>query len=192
MTRAGADPADAVVGCVVLAAGSSRRFGSDKRAYRLPNGLTLLEQTLAVLQPAFEHRVLVLAPGDTSLAAQFRANWHIVMAADASEGMGHSLAAAVPHFRAWSATVIALADMPWITMKTLQLIRRTLTPDTLVVPFYKGQRGNPVGIGAAYFPELADLRGDAGARMLFQRHADHMVRLDVSDPGILQDMDTPP
>jgi molybdenum cofactor cytidylyltransferase len=180
------------IGCVVLAAGSSQRFGSDKRNYRLPNGLTLLEQTLAHLQSVFDQRILVLRPDDTSLAAQFGNDWKIVSAADAPQGMGHSLAAAVPHIRTWSAAVIALADMPWVSVNTLQAIIQAVATDNLVIPHYRGQRGNPVGIGANYFHELIQLQGDTGARVLFQHHSDKVIKLEVKDPGILQDMDTPP
>lgn len=180
------------IGCVVLAAGSSQRFGSDKRKFQLPGGYTLLEQTLTRLQPAFHKRVLVLRPGDETLAAQFSDRWKIVIASEARKGMGLSLAAAVPEFQGWSGAVIALADMPWIANATLHSIIQTLTSDALVIPHHQGQRGNPVGIGANYFPELAQLQGDTGARTLFQRYVNKVVNLEVPDPGILQDMDTPP
>lgn len=180
------------IGCVVLAAGTSRRFGGDKRNYKLPNGLSLLEQTLANLYPQFRERVLILRPGDGVLAMQFQSQWKIVIAIEASEGMGRSLAAAVPSMQNWDGAVIALADMPWIAPGTIQHIIETLTPASLVVPHHQGQRGNPVGIGANYFPELSQLQGDTGARTLFQRHADKVIKLDVPDPGVLQDMDTPP
>jgi molybdenum cofactor cytidylyltransferase len=107
-------------------------------------------------------------------------------------GMGHSLAAAAPYFQAWPGAVIALADMPWVSSTTLQAIAQALTPDSLVVPHYQGQRGNPVGIGSRYFRELMSLHGDTGARALFQRHADKVIKLEVPDPTILQDLDTPP
>ena len=61
----------------------------------------------------------------------------------------------------------------------------------LVAPFHHGQRGHPVGFAAEFGPELLSLRGDAGARDLLARHASALTRLDVDDPGILIDVDTP-
>lgn len=185
-------PSTPAIGCVVLAAGSSRRFGSDKRVHRLPNGLTLLEQTLTNLHDVFHQRMLVLRPGDEELALRWQARWKIVVANDAGLGMGHSLAAAVPYFQAWPGAIIALGDMPWVSTATLQALAQALKPDSLVVPHYQGQRGNPVGIGSDYFQELALLQGDTGARTLFQRHASKVIKLELPDPGILQDLDTPP
>lgn len=178
------------VGCIVLAAGSGTRFGSDKRLARLGEA-TLLEHTLKTVAPCFEERVLVLRAGDEALGQRFAADWRIVIAAEAARGMGHSLAAAMDCSTGWDGTVIALADMPFVRAATYAALRAALAPDKLVVPYYRRQRGNPVGIGSDYFAELARLQGDQGARLLLQTHAASVLRLDLEDPGILRDIDTP-
>ncbi|HEY0962700.1 MAG TPA: nucleotidyltransferase family protein [Pseudomonadales bacterium] len=188
MTRAPAG-----VGCIVLAAGSATRFGSDKRLAEFA-GDTLLARTLATLNSVFTQRVLVLRADDATdetLARRFGKDWLVVRATDAGKGMGNSLAAAMACTADWNGAVVALADMPFVRPVTCATIAARLTADTLVVPFHRGQRGNPVGIGSRYFSELATLRGDRGARELFERHAAALVKLDVDDPGILRDIDTP-
>ena len=181
----------ATVGCIVLAAGGSKRFGADKRRHVLPNGMTMLEQTLHTLQQVFAKRVLVLRADDADLAAQFGDDWQVIAAADAALGMGHSLAAAVPATKGWEGAVVALADMPWIKADTYKAIMQALRPQHLIVPFHQGQRGNPVAIGSDYFPRVATLQGDSGARQLMQKFSECIVHLDVDDAGILQDLDTP-
>jgi molybdenum cofactor cytidylyltransferase len=82
--------------------------------------------------------------------------------------------------------------MPRVAPATIAAIAASLRDNTgIVIPFYRGRRGNPVAIGAAYRDELLQLTGDVGARALFQRHAAQVVRLDVDDPGVLADVDTP-
>lgn len=178
------------IGCIVLAAGSSTRFGGDKRLARFGSG-TLLEHTLGNIAPIFHKRILVLRTGDEALGKRFAADWQIVLAAEAAKGMGHSLAAAMALTGEWGAAVVALADMPFVLSSTYEAVRVRLTTDNLVVPFYRDQRGNPVGIGKRYFQELAHLQGDQGARQLLQKHAAAVVRVDVEDPGIVRDVDTP-
>jgi molybdenum cofactor cytidylyltransferase len=185
MTRASAG-----IGCIVLAAGAGTRFGSDKRLAQL-NGVILLEHTLANIAPAFHKRVLVLRPGDEALGIRHAAGWQIVLAANAGKGMGHSLAAAMALTGDWDGAVVALADMPFVQTATYEAVRALLSTDNLVVPYYRDQRGNPVGIGKRFFPELARLQGDQGARLLLQQHATAVVRVDVEDEGILRDIDTP-
>lgn len=179
-------------GCIVLAAGSSRRFGSDKRQFMLPTGSTLLEQTLATVRAVFDHRVLVLRADDDELAARYRADWQIVLASHAALGMGHSLAAALPVVQDWSGAVIALADMAWVQPQSFRALQAASKPDALVVPFHQGERGNPVAIGSDYFSKLANLQGDSGARQLFGEFSDKVIRLELDDPGILRDMDVQP
>jgi molybdenum cofactor cytidylyltransferase len=61
----------------------------------------------------------------------------------------------------------------------------------LVAPFHAGRRGHPVGFAAGLGAELLAANGDAGARDILARHASSLTRLDVDDPGILIDVDTP-
>jgi molybdenum cofactor cytidylyltransferase len=180
------------IGCIVLAAGSSKRFGSDKRLYRLPSGTGVLQQTLENLLPLFRQRILVLRPDDTELAMQHGKDWQIVVAAQAGLGMGNSLAAAMQATRDWQGAVIALADMPWVLPATVCRVRDALTPDTIVVPTWQGRRGNPVGIGCDYFARLAALQGDSGARQLMQEFSARLVKLEIDDPGLVRDLDVRP
>jgi len=184
-------PVDYRIGCIVLAAGHSRRFGADKRQARLPGGRTLLDHTLSSIPSSFLDRILVLHPGDEALAQDYSEHWQIVIADKAELGMGHSLAATIALASDWDGAVIALADMPWISPGTYLMVKETVRPENLVLPYFGEQRGNPVGIGRNFFPILANLEGDRGARGLFQRHPESVVRLMLGDAGIVKDIDTP-
>lgn len=183
-------PQPAGVGCIVLAAGTGARFGGDKRQAVL-GGKTLLESTLGKIVPVFQKRILVLRAGDDALGSRHAGDWQIVLATEAGKGMGYSLAAAMALAADWDGAVVALADMPFVQTATYQAVRVQLTPTNLVVPYYRAERGNPVGIGRRFFADLASPQGDQGARPLLRQHAAAVLRVDVEDPGILRDIDTP-
>jgi len=178
------------IGCIVLAAGYSRRFGADKRQARIADDTTLLDLTLASIPPLFATCVLVLHPGDELLSERYSSRWQAVLAANALLGMGHSLAAAIPGVEGCEGAVIVLGDMPQVQESTYRAITDRLDSGNMVVPYCQGERGNPVGIGAAFFPELALLEGDQGARVLLKRHSAAVLQLEVGDVGILLDADT--
>lgn len=177
--------------CIVLAAGRSLRFGSDKRLASLEDGRCLLDATLASIPGIFARRLLVLQKGDEALALRHCPPWTAVHAIDAGHGMARSLAAGLSAATSCKAAVIALADMPHINAETFQAIASLAQKDCIVVPRYKGLRGNPVAIGADFFVELLDLQGDQGARVLLDTRANAIRWLDLQDPGILRDVDVP-
>ena len=49
-----------------------------------------------------------------------------------------------------------------------------------------------MGFAGRYLGALTALRGDAGARAVVAGAGEDLIRLDVDDPGILEDLDTPP
>ena len=177
---------------ILLAAGSSRRFGPNKLLAPLADGTPLAVAAARRLVAAVPEVVAVLRPGDVALAAALAAQGlRIVECAQAERGMGHSLAAGVAAADA-DAWLIALADMPAIKASTLAaLVAQLAAGAVLVVPFHNGRRGHPAGFAAKFGPALLALRGDTGARDLLTRHELSLTRLDVDDPGILFDVDTP-
>jgi molybdenum cofactor cytidylyltransferase len=178
------------IGCIVLAAGRSSRFGSDKRLAEF-RGQPLLLHVLDHMPDLFCSLTVVLAPGDEALAEHISRDWQIVFARSAKAGMGFSLAEGLATATDWDGAVVALADMPWIRQDTWLTIRNAVEPGNLVVPVYQGSRGNPAGIGRQFFSRLMQAGGDYGARELFRAEAGKLLKLEVDDPGILRDIDIP-
>ena len=178
---------------ILLAAGSSRRFGSNKLLAPSADGTPLAVAAASRLIAAVPENIAVVRPGDHVLAALLAGKGlRIVECADAEWGMGHSLAAGIAAASTADAWLITLADMPSIKISTIAGLSAQLQAGSaLVAPFHAGRRGHPVGFAAGFGAELLSLTGDAGARDLLARHASSLTRLDVDDPGILTDVNTP-
>ncbi len=180
------------VGVLLLAAGSSRRFGSDKRFAQLPDGRTLLNATLEnFLQSGLALRVC-LGADDSALATTLdKRGIDVVVCQSSAEGMGATLAEASRGFGDWSAVLVALADMPLIQPATIGRIATAAMPEQIVVPCFKGQQGHPVAFGSRFFHLLVQCKGDRGARWVIDRYPQAVSELAIDDPGILRDVDTP-
>lgn len=90
--------------------------------------------------------------------------------------------------------LILLGDMPLIGPETLARLVAAFDPASgraICVPVCQGRRGNPVLLGRRFFPEIARLSGDTGARNLIRRHEDCLAEVEVADPAIFLDIDTP-
>jgi len=180
-------------GVLLLAAGQGRRFGSDKRRASLPAGSSLLQSTIAsVIASGLPLRVC-LGPADVELQGTLEMRGvDCILCARAGEGMGATLAEAVAALpEDWDGVLVALADMPWIDPDSYCQVAASLCEDRIVVPRYRGQRGHPVAFPMDYVPQLAALEGDEGARRLLQAHQARIAWIDLDDPGIVRDVDTP-
>lgn len=184
--------ADDICG-ILLAAGASKRFGADKLMHPLEGGAPLATAALANLRTAVPHVIAVVRPGTAKLQNLLsEGGATVILCPDADEGMGASLAAAVRASGDVAGWVIALADMPYIRPETIAKIAASLAAGAaMVAPAYRGERGHPVGMSARFRPQLETLRGDAGARALLTQHAALLQLIEVDDPGVCRDIDTP-
>ncbi len=106
--------------------------------------------------------------------------------------MGASLACGVSSTPDATGWIVALADMPWVLPETIARVAAAVTEGAPVAaPFHRGERGHPVGFGRVCHSALAALTGDEGAKSIVAAHRDSLARIDVDDPGILRDVDTP-
>lgn len=178
---------------ILLAAGASSRFGSDKLLHILPDGTPLALAAASNLRGAGLHVIAVVRPDSRSLAASLEAiGARVVICEHASAGMSASLGCgirAAGDARGW---LIALADMPAIRPETIREVARRIEQGALIAaPCYRGVRGHPVGFNAQLREELLSLCGDEGAKSVLIRHRHATQLIDCDDPGTLQDIDVP-
>jgi molybdenum cofactor cytidylyltransferase len=107
--------------------------------------------------------------------------------------MGDTLAAAVQNLPAWQCALVALGDMPCIQPATYQILADGVSrnPAAIARPTFAGAAGHPVAFSSRWFAQLAECRGDRGARSLIAAHPDQVLMIPVDDPGIRVDVDLP-
>lgn len=178
---------------ILLAAGASKRFGSDKLLHPLAGGTPVAAAALANLRSVIPHVIAVVRPGVPVLENLLsEAGATVIPCINADEGMGASLATAVGASGDVAGWVIALADMPYIRPETIGKIAASLAAGAAIVaPAYRGERGHPVGLSARFRRQLEALRGDEGARSVLKENPGLVKLIEVDDPGVCRDIDTP-
>ena len=183
-----------MISAIVLAAGQASRFGQCKQLMPLGEK-TLLEHVLDnVRQSRVDDVVVVL--GDHAAAIQQQivfARERVIVNPDFAHGMSTSIQAGLRALPATTdAVMIVLADQPFVTSRTLDLLidEYLRTRPSVVIPTYNGFRGNPVIVDKSLFSEMMGLRGDVGCRAIFGEHAETIAKLPVDDRGVVTDIDT--
>jgi molybdenum cofactor cytidylyltransferase len=183
------------VAAIILAAGKSTRMGEAKQLLRLGAGTVLGQAIENVRRSRMDEIVLVLGSSADAIRRQLPISLleglKVVINPAYAQGMASSLQAGLSALDAQvDAALIVLADQPFIRPQTLNQIAQHSSRAQIVIPSYRGVRGNPVLLDRSMFAEVMALRGDVGCRALFSSHTERTLKLEVEDEGILLAIDS--
>ncbi len=90
--------------------------------------------------------------------------------------------------------LIALGDQPHLKTRTINALIRTFEGGKggIIVPSFRGTRGNPVIFDRKFKTELLNLRGDVGGRSIIENHPEDVRVVPVKSIGVVRDVDTWP
>ncbi|MGC1475389.1 MAG: nucleotidyltransferase family protein, partial [Terriglobales bacterium] len=182
------------IGAVILAAGTSARMGEAKQLLRLGEATVLNQVVNNVCGSSVDEIVIVLGhQAETIKQSIATESLKVVVNESYRQGMGTSLRAGLSALPSEvDAALIVLADQPFVRSATFdQIIDHYQQSNAqIVIPVYKGFRGNPVLLDRSVFPEVMALTGDIGCRAIFGNHPEGIAKVPVEDIGILLDLDS--
>lgn len=178
------------IGALVLAAGNSSRFGSNKLLFKI-NGKSVLERTLLALS-GFKFWKTAVVVSNTDFDDILGNHVEKILNKQISLGIGKSIALGTIYLRKEvSGILILLADQPLLTLDDIKKMTDVFLgdPTKIVACSVDGEIRNPIIFPTGYFDELIKLSGDRGARGLANSHIDNIVRVEV-DSSHLLDIDS--
>jgi len=179
---------------IVLAAGSSRRMGSQKLL--LPFGQSTLIETVIdqVLDSSVDRVMVVLGAHHEKIRdaisqkpVQFCHN------KAHKEGMLSSVICGIRSLPMdATCALIFLGDQPeipsFVTNTVINAYHEKLFG--IVIPIYGNRRGHPLLVDMKYRKEIENLDLEQGLRSLRHHFPDDVLEVEVNEPGILVDIDT--
>ena len=174
-------------GGIILAAGESSRMGADKALLDY-HGSTFLEHLIGLFLPRVSPVVVVLGHHAEKIRAAVPPGVTCVVNTQYQQGQLSSLQAgirAVP-----GDALVTLVDHPTVAPATIDAILGHASA-SLVIPRYHGRRGHPVLFSRSLLDEILALPVSASAKQVVRAHEHAALYLDVDDPGVLHDIDTP-
>jgi molybdenum cofactor cytidylyltransferase len=180
---------------ILLAAGESRRMGYPKPLLMI-DGKTFIEKISATMLAVVPRLVVVLGAHAKRIRPAIPHDERIVIVENPnySRGQLSSLKTGLDAVHADAAGVIVhLGDHPMVRVESFRAVvesfERTRKP--IVIARSGGQRGHPVIFDRSIFVELHSAPEGEGARHVVNADASRVEYVDVDDPGINLDLDTP-
>jgi molybdenum cofactor cytidylyltransferase len=189
------------VAVIVLAAGRSTRMGGPNKMLADANGQPLVVHAVkaALASQAVENVVVLGHMADQVKAAIVQAvptsRLRFVINADFAEGLSTSVRTGIAALgKDIDAAIVQLGDMPGVNSALLDRLMAAFSPvegRSICVPTVGGKRGNPVLWDRRFFPEIAKVEGDTGAKHLIGEHADLVCEVEMTGEAAITDIDTP-
>jgi molybdenum cofactor cytidylyltransferase len=185
------------IAILILAAGQSRRMGKTNKLLVPVDGKPLLRHTVEAALASNASDTLIVT-GHERHAVEALLDGTAVRTThnpDYAAGLSTSLKAGIAALPPGTdAAIVCLGDMPEIDSQLLDRLIDAFDPGqgrSIIVPTHNGKRGNPVLWSSAFFPAMAGLEGDVGARHLIGQHQEAVVEVPMATEASLLDIDTP-
>ena len=182
---------DGKPGCVVMAAGSARRFGGNKLAATV-EGTALIRRALSAVPAERFSRVAVVTQYPEILALARDFSFTPVLNSAPEAGVSRSIALGLAAIGDCPGALFLVADQPLLRRESVDALVTLWQrkPEGIAALGHGGVRGNPCLFPARLFPELLALTGDRGGAAVIRRHEGLISLLEV-DARELRDADTP-
>jgi molybdenum cofactor cytidylyltransferase len=186
-----------MLSAIVPAAGMSTRLGRNKLL--LPfKGQPLIARAVDTLMASEVDEIIVVLGHEADQVREAIANKGVRFVENPDYRLGLSTSvragfAAVP--AQTTGIMIYLADQPLLEAGEVDFLIRALAEaskanKSIVVPLFRGQRGNPVIVKATYKASLLAITGETGCRRLIKENPEQVLTVEMESDHVVRDVDT--
>lgn len=185
------------VGGILLAAGTSSRFGEENKLLVTVDGEPIVRHAARTLTESSLEWVVVVVGHEADRVRSAVSDLPVftVHNPEYASGQASSVRTGISALRGWvdaDAAVIALGDMPFVDSGTVDALVSAYESGagTALAAAYRGTRGNPVLFDSRHFDALTEVGGDIGGRDILLG-GDESALVAVDDTGVRRDIDEP-
>jgi molybdenum cofactor cytidylyltransferase len=186
-----------MLSAIVLAAGMSTRMGQNKLLLDFKDKPLIAHAVDTLLASEIDEVIVVLGNEADKIREKLRGKQvKLVENPDFREGLSTSVRAGVNAVsRQADGIMVYLADQPLLEPADVNRILRAFThakevSKSIIVPFFDGQRGNPVLLDSSYRETILGVIGDVGCKGVIKRYPDQVFVVEMESDHVVRDVDT--
>ena len=185
-----------MIAAIVPAAGMSTRMGRNKLLLAFKGKPLIAQAVDTLLQSEVDEVVVVIGHEADKVKAELQGRQvTIVENSNYGQGMSTSIRVGLGAVSSGArAIMIYLADQPLLEPEDVNRLTRAFAEarvhnKSIVVPFFRGQRGNPVILDASYKEAILDVVGEAGCKRVIKRNPDKVLVVEMETDHVVRDVD---
>ncbi len=188
-----------MLSAIILAAGTSSRMGKVNKLLLALNDEAILVQTVKNILAAKPHECIVVLGHESEEVRQQLRNYPLKFTVnpDYATGMTSSIQCGIRAASDVDGYMICLGDLPFITANDYQKIMTDFQQNylknkqTIALPFYEKQSGNPVIFSSFYRQQILAHQEPEGCRNIVKANTKNILKINIKSNRILKDIDTP-
>jgi molybdenum cofactor cytidylyltransferase len=185
-----------MITAIILAAGESKRMGQPKMLLPWGEG-TVLTHVISVFQDSGLTDILVVTGGARDEVGRLVSKQNVKIVHNSEFTSGGMLSSIQCGLRALmrqtQGALIGLGDQPQVREGSVRMVCEAFkeTKSNIVVPSYQMKRGHPWLVARPLWEELLKIKSPRSPRDFLNKHRHEIHYVNVDDPNILADLDTP-
>ena len=180
---------DKNIAIILLAAGQSSRFGSNKLLHIMDDGRPMISSILDAVRAQKRCRhILVTQYAEVSALAP---DFEVVVNTHPELGISHSMQLGLEAAGEADACMFCVCDQPGVSASTVRrLIDAYLAASAGIVSLsWENRMYNPKVFSSRYRDELMSVSGDTGGRQIISDHRDDLLLVEAESEDEVRDID---
>ena len=184
-----------MISSILLAAGQSKRMLGENKLIKDVKGIPLIKYALNNILKSNVNEIIIISGYQNETIEKLidkTSRVKFVFNSNYKEGISSSIKKGIKNLSEKNeAFFISLGDMPSINYNTYNQLIKYSKDKKVIVPLFKGQKGNPVLFPKSFEKKLLSIEGDSGAKKMLEINKKKVLNLEIDDPGIIKDLDVP-
>ena len=183
-----------MISAILLAAGQSERMGGENKLIKIINNQPLIKNSINnILESNIDELIVVVGYQEEILKKLINKNKKVKIISNKNfkRGMASSIKEGLKHLsKKTEYFFISLGDMPNISKQIYNSLIKSRNNNKIIIPTYKGQRGNPILFDKSMKEVIINVEGDVGAKKIINMYDKKIFTFETNDQSIIQDFNT--
>lgn len=182
---------------IVLAAGESRRMGNRNKMELKVNGHELIRQIVSTVLESNINKIIVVTGYQPEVVRNSLIGLPVskVHNEDYKQGQMSSVHKGLSEIKnSCDGIMVCLGDQPLLNSKDIDYLIDAFNQHThgsILVPTYKGQRGNPIILSYKHRDQILNGENNLGCRKLIEKNPESVYTLEMENDHVITDIDSP-